>query len=120
MKNKTCCFTGHRIISANECQAIQKRLEDEIITLIHQSVRYFGAGGALEFYTMAALTVLKLKEKYLQIKLILVLPCPDQMNLGFGYTNLLLAKYTNKKQSAEKCYLSADCFDSLIYALCGA
>jgi len=78
MKAQTCCFTGHRIIPPNEYEGIQKRLEGEIINLIHQGVRYFGAGGALGFDTMAALAVLKLKSEFSHVRLILVLPCEDQ------------------------------------------
>lgn len=75
---KTCCFTGHRNIPANEYEKIQITLEETIISLIEKGVCYFGAGGALGFDTMAALTILKLKEKYMHIKLILVLPCENQ------------------------------------------
>ena len=78
MNNQTCCFTGHRSIPENDKESLQKRLEDEIINLIHQDVRYFGAGGALGFDTMAALTVLKLKGEFPDIRLILVLPCKGQ------------------------------------------
>ena len=78
MKNQTCCFTGHRFIPANDYPEIQKRLESEILQLIHQGVQYFGAGGALGFDTMAALTVLKLRTKFPHIRLISVLPCREQ------------------------------------------
>ena len=78
MKNKTCCFTGHRVISAEDYPEIQKSLEIELRKLVNQGVRYFGAGGALGFDTMAALTVLKLRHEYPAIKLILVLPCREQ------------------------------------------
>jgi len=74
----TCCFTGHRKIPASEYETIKKRLENEIIGLIEQGVRYFGAGGALGFDTMAALAVLRLKKNFPHIRLILVLPCKDQ------------------------------------------
>ena len=77
-KEKTCCFTGHRNIPESQKKSLQKRLESELTQLIHQGTRYFGAGGALGFDTMAALTVLKLKEGCPHIKLILVLPCKDQ------------------------------------------
>ncbi|MEG2596941.1 MAG: SLOG family protein [Oscillospiraceae bacterium] len=78
MKEKTCCFTGHRKIPANELRGIKKRLKREIIALIRQGVCFFGTGGALGFDTLAALTVLKLKWRYPHIKLILVLPCKNQ------------------------------------------
>ena len=78
MKNQTTCFTGHRDISANERDTIQKRLESELVKLIQQDVTQFCAGGALGFDTIAAQTVLSLKEDYPQIKLIMVLPCREQ------------------------------------------
>lgn len=78
MRNKTVCFTGHRKISCEQYESIAGRLEKELIYLIEQGYLFFGAGGALGFDTLAALTVLHLKEQYPQIKLILVLPCKTQ------------------------------------------
>jgi Uncharacterized protein conserved in bacteria len=78
MKNRTCCFTGHRKIPQNEIAEIEKSLEHELIKLISQGIQYFGAGGALGFDTIAALNVLRLKKKHPQIKLIMVLPCKEQ------------------------------------------
>lgn len=78
MKEKTCCFTGHRSIPKEDYSIIKERLKKEIIKLIEQGVCYFGAGGALGFDTIAAQTVLELKEVYPNIKLILVLPCKNQ------------------------------------------
>ena len=78
IKGATVCFTGHRVIPEKDYPEIQKRLEDEIIALIHQGARYFGAGGALGFDTMAALCVLKLRTEFPHIRLILVLPCREQ------------------------------------------
>ena len=77
-KEKTCCFTGHREIPLSEYEKIQNALEQTIISLMKKGVCYFGAGGALGFDTMAALTILKLKETYPHIKLILVFPCENQ------------------------------------------
>ncbi len=71
MKNQTCCFTGHRKIPPEQYAALARRLEQEITCLIGQGIVYFGAGGALGFDTLAAQTVLRLKKKYPQIKLIL-------------------------------------------------
>jgi len=74
----TCCFTGHRVIPAKDYAKIQKRLEVELIQLIHQGVCCFRAGGALGFDTMAARAVLDLRIKFPDIRLILVLPCREQ------------------------------------------
>lgn len=78
MKSRTACFTGHRELPAKDLPEISKRLEDTLVTLIEQGYRYFGAGGALGFDTLAAQSVLRLRERYPQIRLILVLPCLDQ------------------------------------------
>lgn len=78
MNNLTCCFTGHRFIPQEDSDEIKYRLENIIIQLIEQGVKFFGAGGALGFDTLAAQTVLKLKGRFPHIRLILVLPCKDQ------------------------------------------
>ena len=77
MKNQTCCFTGHR--DCKDDRRLRKRLKLAVTELITQrNVRYFCAGGALGFDTIAALCVIRLKKKYPDIRLILVLPCPEQ------------------------------------------
>ncbi len=73
-----CCFTGHRIIPAEEAEEIGLRLKAEAENLINKGVVVFIAGGALGFDTMAAQTVLTLKSKYPFIKLVLALPCDNQ------------------------------------------
>lgn len=78
MKNITCCFTGHRRIPLSKRKAVVQRLKTELSALINNGYQFFMAGGALGFDTIAAQTVLDLKEKYPHIKLILVLPCPNQ------------------------------------------
>lgn len=78
MKEKTCCFSGHRKIPSESLTDIYRKLKETLIFYIDQGYRYFGAGGALGFDTLAAQTVLHLKQRYPQIKLILVLPCKDQ------------------------------------------
>ncbi|MHB1314239.1 MAG: SLOG family protein [Christensenellales bacterium] len=78
MKEKTCFFTGHRIIPEAMVPAVKKRLQEEVLRLIGQGVTDFCAGGALGFDTLAAQAVLKLKRKYRHIRLILVLPCRGQ------------------------------------------
>jgi len=77
-KEATCCFTGHRVIPASQRPALEKRLEAEIVDLIRQGVRYFGAGGARGFDTMAAQAVLRLRAEHPHIRLHLVLPCKAQ------------------------------------------
>lgn len=78
MREKTCCFTGHRFIPANEREQIITKLERTIIELYRQGVVYYGAGGALGFDTIAADTIIRLRETYPKLRLILVLPCISQ------------------------------------------
>ena len=58
--------------------ALARRIKTILVDLIENGYRYFGAGGALGFDTLAAQTVLDLKARYPHIKLILVLPCLSQ------------------------------------------
>lgn len=73
MREQTCCFTGHRQIPQEEQTEIVARLERTIISLNQMGVRFYGAGGALGFDTLAAKTVIHLRESCPSIKLILVL-----------------------------------------------
>lgn len=78
MRERTVCFTGHRNIPAGQYDVVYHRLRNAIIEAIGRGYRYFGAGGALGFDTMAAQAVLELKRSYPFIRLILVLPCRSQ------------------------------------------
>ena len=73
------CFTGHRGISYDERERLSRLLETMLKNLI---VKYgthtFIAGGALGFDTVAAQCVLRLKREYPNIRLELILPCPQQ------------------------------------------
>ena len=78
MRERTACFTGHREISSFQSFTIRRKLKKTLPELIKQGYCYFGTGGALGFDTIAAQTVLDLRKKYPNIKLILVLPCVTQ------------------------------------------
>ncbi len=99
MRNQTCCFTGHRVIPPLERHTASKALENAVIESIENGYRYFGAGGALGFDMMAALTVLRLRNKYPQIKLILVLPCENQTR---NWKAVDIEKYEHIKSQANK------------------
>lgn len=99
MKEKTCCFTGHRKIPSESLPAISRKLKETLIFYIENGYRYFGAGGALGFDTLAAQTVLLLKQHYPWIKLILVLPCKDQAK---RWSAQEIEEYERIKSSADK------------------
>ena len=77
-KSITCCFSGHRKIPKDNYAFIQSNLRTAVVNNIEKGYRFFETGGALGFDTLAAQTILELKENYSQIKLILILPCITQ------------------------------------------
>ena len=99
MREKTCCFTGHRQLPPGERAKIANRLERVISSLYQRGVRYYGAGGALGFDTLAAQTVLRLRESCPGMKLILVLPCLTQTR---GWRPEDAAEYERIKAQADK------------------
>lgn len=72
----SCCFTGHRKLT--DVSQIKARLKDTIQILIQAGVTQFLSGGAIGFDTLAACSVLQLKEQYPFIRLNFILPCQDQ------------------------------------------
>ena len=44
MRGQTCCFTGHRHLPPGEREKIAGKLEDVIVALCQQGIRYYGAG----------------------------------------------------------------------------
>ena len=78
-KLRTCFFTGHRKIANDKIDIIKEKLAEHIENLIIEyDVKNFIAGGALGFDTLAAEAVLKMREKYPYIRLVLYLPCYGQ------------------------------------------
>ena len=104
MREQTCCFTGHRQLPTQELEYIAAVLEEIITDLIARGIRYFGTGGALGFDTIAAKTILKLRQKYPHIRLILVLPCYTQTR---GWHEKDVAEYERIKAQADKIVYTA-------------
>lgn len=96
---QTCCFTGHRNIPSEAQSKLAVRLEKIILALYRKGVLYYGAGGALGFDTIAAQTVIRLRERCPGMKLILVLPCLTQTR-GWGAEDV--AAYEHIKAEADK------------------
>ena len=72
MQRENACFTGHRQLR-DPIPTLFSKTEQEAETLIRNGYRFFGAGGARGFNSLAAEVMIKLKEKYPHIHLILVL-----------------------------------------------
>lgn len=99
MREKTCCFTGHRKIPINSLKEIEEGLEKEISELTLHGITDFAAGGALGFDTMAAQAVLRAREQNPLIRLILVLPCITQSHRWSDYEKKL---YEDIRSRADK------------------
>lgn len=109
MRDMTCCFTGHRQLPTFELDVLEARLERTLRRLIDDGFTYFGAGGAKGFDTLAAQTVLRLREEFPYIRLILVLPCENQAD---GWTAAEKATYESIKSRADKVvYISREYTD---------
>lgn len=74
IKEKTVCFTGHRRILHKN---LPQKLDEIVEILINDGFVYFGTGGARGFDKLAAESIIRAKEKYPDIKLIIVLPSKD-------------------------------------------
>lgn len=107
IKDKTCCFSGHRIISNNDYDKVYNDTKKAVISLIEKGVIYYGAGGALGFDTLAAQVILDLKKEYPQIKLILVLPCTNQT---MRWNQRDIEVYDDIKNKADKVVTLSECY----------
>ena len=74
-KIKVCVFTGHRDLQSDFSK---KKLKEAVKRVIEKGVDTFLCGMAMGFDLFAAETVLSLKRKYPQIKLIACIPCNEQ------------------------------------------
>lgn len=72
---ETVCFTGHRSIKVTD--ELKSCLYSQLETLIQGGAEIFIAGGALGFDMFCEETILLLREKYPQIRLHIILPCPE-------------------------------------------
>ncbi|MCM1224546.1 MAG: DUF1273 domain-containing protein [Lachnospiraceae bacterium] len=86
LNSSTACFTGHRSQKLpwrfneedDRCQAMKATLAIEIEQAIQRGYRTFLSGMALGFDMICAETVLALKDKYPDIKIVGALPCKTQ------------------------------------------
>ena len=75
LRQRTCCFTGHRVIPEKDLPGILERTERAVRRLIEHGVVFFGVGGALGYDTETAKLLFRLRATdYPQIKVILVYP----------------------------------------------
>ncbi len=77
-KEKTCCFSGHRIIPVGERERVKEQLKNIIPELYSGGIDTFLCGGAVGFDMLAAESVLAFKAKMRDIRLVMALPCINQ------------------------------------------
>ena len=77
-KEKTACFTGHRVIDPSLQDTVLTNTKRVIAALYKKGYRCFIAGGAIGFDTIAANAVLSARDYYGDIRLELYLPCKGQ------------------------------------------
>ena len=77
LRERTCCFTGHRRIGMRE-----RELADKVFKLIDRAIdqgyRHFICGGAPGFDTIAAEQVLFMRDARNDITFEIAIPCNDQ------------------------------------------
>lgn len=78
MKNRTCCFTGHRVIKKEYLQTIRIQTEQCIKELIAEGVLNYICGGAIGFDTLCGELIIECKKNNPDISLTLALPCKNQ------------------------------------------
>lgn len=107
IRNQTCCFTGHRHIPPEVLPALSTQLETAVRNLITSGIRFFHAGGALGFDTLAAETVLRLRREFQHINLILVLPCRSQTR---GWSEEAVSRYEQVLRQADAAIYISECY----------
>ena len=113
-REKTACFTGHREIKENY-NVLFLKVYSIVENLIKKGYLYFGSGGARGFDALASEVVLKLKEKYPDIHLILVLPFINQYEKEKGWSREEIYKYKNIKEKASKIVYTQKTYSSGCY-----
>ena len=100
LKDKTICFTGHRDMKAPE--KIRIRLTEVIEQYIKNGYDTFLAGGARGFDNLAADVVMGLKEKYPDVKLIVVLPFPSHYRHEKNWNSDEVKEYKSVLKRADE------------------
>lgn len=107
MKEKTCCFTGHRDIRNENKKELCARIGEAVFYMLQKGITDFWCGGALGFDTLAAAELLKIKKERSEIKLFLAVPCPSQTS---GWSRQSQIIYDEISKKADKAVLVSDSY----------
>ena len=107
IREKSCCFTGHRVLAQCDSLWLRRRIREEASRLYEeQGVDTFLAGGALGVDTIAAQEILRLKET-LALNLVLVLPFLGQ---EARWTQKQQEEYQRLLRRADEAFYTGDLF----------
>ncbi len=108
-RDKTLCFTGHRAVPDCDMDKVIKRTDALIERSVEDGYRVFLAGGAVGFDTIAAFRVLSARNRFKNIKLVLVLPCKNQT--AKWKTEKSVHEYQMLKNSADGVIILQEFYD---------
>ena len=106
-KSNTCCFTGHRDISACSYQELANRVEPLLQRLIKNGYEYFVCGGAIGFDTLCAKAVIEFKSTHPDVLLTMMLPCKNQSEL---WNEKQKREYEHTLSMADEILYSSDTY----------
>lgn len=115
-RKSVCCFTGHRSISCETNFVTSQKIKHAVNHLIRKGVRTFIVGGALGFDTIAAVTVINMRDndplfdengERVDISLHVAVPCKGQSDKwSFGDRTL----YNSILSSADSVTVLSDTY----------
>ena len=97
---KAICFTGHRDMKSED--KIKIRLHSIIEEYIQEGYEIFYAGGARGFDNLAAEVVASLREKYSQVRLVIVLPFPSHYRHEKNWNSDEIKTYKSVLKKADE------------------
>jgi uncharacterized phage-like protein YoqJ len=104
---KTACFTGHRKIFC-DIEDLKSRLYNVLEkAVINAEINDFYNGGAVGWDMLTAEIVMKLREKYPQIRLHMILPCSPE-NQSYKWTDEQKNTYFSILKQADSIEQIAD------------
>lgn len=109
IREKCCCFTGHRRVPELEGLWIRRQLRERMTELYQEGVDTFIAGGALGFDTMAAQEVVRMRDKgAYPFRLVLALPYPGQ---EAGWPPQNISTYQGLLRTADEAIYLSDFYE---------
>ena len=99
IREQTACFTGHRVVNETDIPGLHQKLDVILSRLVDNGVIYWGNGGCRGYDFISALAVMRARNIYPFIKLIMVLPCYNQEKLWNTEDKRI---YSHLLESADK------------------